>query len=444
MKKPGKRKKKSPLVGTINKNISSGDQNRNKNITPTSLVGGDYVNGIYKTFSQNHWPDIDDHKFNSGGRISSEINIPNKQFFLELIKHFCLQEDSQYNEYTSFIKNLDKFVPKIITVTKSNQKYELIMGLRDVNVTDEIGEYQFLNNANYNIQSQAPTKTLHYIVTCNLFMKIHKLQGSLIERKEILNETMVTIAFDVPKLCSSIEDNNLSEHENTLLGINLDTSNYFPLGGLVYKVGWEENMIRNTFLIREPKKNEFIGDIISERPGFTMSTYLKIIYNINRHQVEITTNIPKIKQSISISLKSLFMIFGYNKPRAVAELLVSTTDHLFFPIIDRFNQMWGSSNDKHFVEQTRRANDISELFNSVRQQIKGKDKIASYNKLESSTFSEIMLDGILPHVSASEFKDSATTVVYLCRYISSMIRCSFGVCYTTDRYTYKDKVLDLR
>ena len=272
-------------------------------------------------------------------------------------------------------------------------------------------------------------------------MKICKLQGSLIDSKELLNEVMAPIAFDIPKLYSSMENNGLSKHDNTLLGINLDTSNYFPLGGIVYKVGWEENMIRNVFLIREPKNGEFIGDIISERPGSTMSTYLKIIYNVNKHQIEITTNIPKIKQSISISLKSLFIIFGYSTPRAVAELLVPTTDKLFYPIIDRFNQMWKSINDKHTVELTRKANDITELFNSIKQQIKGKDKIASYNKLESSTFCKIMLDGLLPHVNNGEFKDSAITVVYLCRYISSMIRCSFGICYTTDRYTYKDKVL---
>ena len=441
MKKNNKQTKKSPLVGTTNEQTSNAKPKYKKKPIPPPFIPGQYVNGVYREMPPTRSVDIDDHGFNSGGRISENVGMPNKRFFLELIKHFTLREDSQYNEYTSFIKNLDKFVPKIITVTKSDQKYELIMGLRDVNVTNEVGEYQFLGNTKYNIQSQAPTKTLHYTVTCNLYMKIYRLQGSFIERKEILNETMAAIAFDVPKLYSSMEDNGLSEHENTLLGINLDTSNYFPLGGLVYKVGWEENMIRNVFLIREPKKDEFIGDIISERPGFTMSTYLKIIYNINRHQVEITTNIPKIKQSISISLKSLFMIFGYNKPRAVAELLVSTTDHMFFLIIDRFNQMWSSSNDKHFVEQTRKANDITELFNSIRQQIKGKDKIASYNKLESTTFCEIMLDGILPHISASEFRDSSMTVVYLCRYISSMIRCSFGNCYTTDRYTYKDKVL---
>ena len=407
--------KNNPLIGktnSTNKNTVKHNYKIDDNILDEFIdENGKYTNNNYKKILEKYDIVIDDSKFNSGGLISPDIIMPGKPFFLELMKHFCLREDSQYNEYVSFIKNLDKFVPKIITATKSNQKYEVTIGLKDVNVTNEIGEYQFLGGSKYNIQSQAPTKTLHYSVTCNLFMKICKLQGSLIDSKELLNEVMAPIAFDIPKLYSSMENNGLSEHDNTLLGINLDTSNYFPLGGIVYKVGWEENMIRNVFLIREPKNGEFIGDIISERPGSTMSTYLKIIYNVNKHQIEITTNIPKIKQSISISLKSLFTIFGYSTPRAVAELLVPTTDKLFYPIIDRFNQMWKSINDKHTVELTRKANDITELFNSIKQQIKGKDKIASYNKLESSTFCKIMLDGLLPHVNNGEFKDSTITVV---------------------------------
>ena len=400
-----------------------------------------YIDLNYEKVANNSRMEIDDSSFIQASAIPEELGIPKKPFFIKMFNHCFLHWDSQYSEYMHFINTLDEFVKQTITVSRSTQKYKMVMGLRDVTVSDEVGEYQFLGGAKYTLQSQAPTKTLHYNVHCNLYMKIFKQQGSLVDQTQLLDETLAPIAFEVPKLYSSMEDNGFGTHNNTLLGINLDTSNYFPLGGLKYKIGYEENMPKNLFQIREPKEGEFVGDIISGKPRSTMSTYMTILFKVEDYQVEISLNIPKIKQSITISLKSLFMIFGYYTPKSAAKYLVLENDeHMFGPIIDRFAKMWSAPCSTN-IEQTRKANNINELYNSIKQQMVGKDKIASYNKLESNTFCQIMLDGILPHVNTGEFLDSDLKVIYLCRYISSMIRCSFGTCYTTDRYSYKGTVL---
>ena len=113
MKKNNKQTKKSPLVGTTNEQTSNAKPKYKKNPIPPPFIPGQYVNGVYREMPPTRSVDIDDHGFNSGGRISENVGMPNKRFFLELIKHFTLREDSQYNEYTSFIKNLDQERPKI-------------------------------------------------------------------------------------------------------------------------------------------------------------------------------------------------------------------------------------------------------------------------------------------------------------------------------------------
>lgn len=420
---------------------SSDDRSAIKVVDHHFDENGEYQNPHYKKILEKYELDIDDSKFIKARAIEDKVMMPTKQFFVHLINHCRLREDSQYNEYIDFINNLDTFVKQTIVVVRKTQKYKMIIGLRDVVVSGEMGEYQFLDNAKYNIQSQAPSKTLHYDVVATLFMKIYKLQGSLGDTKLLLDENLTQINFGIPKMNTALEDNDFGENINTLLGNNLDTLNYFALGGLKHKIGQEENMPKNIFQIREPKKGNFVGDIISVRPGLTMSTYMKVNMNVEKFQLEISTNIPKMRQGISLSLRAFAMLFGFFTPASMAEYLVLPNDPMYHAVIDLFNKFWDAQHDKHLIDLTRRAENLPELQNAVKQQIVVKEKLASFNKFENSSFCEVMIEGILPHVVADEHKDSIMKVVYFCRYLCDMLKCVLGNKYTTDRYSYKGKVL---